>query len=334
MTRSAPASRWASGRSPAATSGTRASAALWECRHPAPARSSTNIAPRTNRYSPRASSHSTKWPKPVTLDLEYMHVHPRTLRLPSRTGAPSRSWLSTGGPNGLQFRFSQGGCQTPSGALRGWHGKPEAPTCHACRSCATMRSGVVTFKLFRLAGGRGRFATVKSLSVARIVAVALGAAPPVAACAQDGPAAPAPAIDPSWLQVDSVTKTVTFQLVAGLTGLNGALTFNGFRDGGLTLTVPLGWTVVMHFRNHDGMLPHSAEVIADAHPLPTGPVAPAFARAFTVRPACGFVSRFRAQFTGRRWRPLLRGNLSLAGARSADGLALKEVGSAFPLFVH
>ena len=151
-------------------------------------------------------------------------------------------------------------------------------------------SDVVTFKLFRLAGGRGSFATVKSLSVACIVAVAVGAASPVVVRAQGDAAAPAPAVDPSWLQVDSVTKTVTFQLVAGLTGLNGALNFNGFRDGGLTLTVPVGWTVVMHFRNHDGMLPHSAEIIADAHPLPTGQVAPAFARAFTLRLEQGLIS--------------------------------------------
>src|SRR5207249_9443363 len=67
--------------------------------------------------------------------------------------------------------------------------------------------GVVTFTLFRLAGGRGSFATVKAWLVAGLVAVALRAAPPVAACAQDGPAAPVPAVDPSWLQVDSVTKT-------------------------------------------------------------------------------------------------------------------------------
>jgi sulfocyanin len=97
-------------------------------------------------------------------------------------------------------------------------------------------------------------------------------------------------IDSSWLQADSVTKTAAFQLVAGLTGLNGALNFNGFRDGGLTLTVPLGWTVAMHFRNHDGMLPHSAEIIADSHPLPTGPVAPAFPRAFTLRLDQGLIS--------------------------------------------
>ncbi len=152
---------------------------------------------------------------------------------------------------------------------------------------ALQRAGV---KLFPLAGGRGSFATVKSLSVACMVAVALGAAPPVVVRAQGETAALVPAVDPSWLQVDTVTKTVTFQLVAGLTGLNGALNFNGFRDGGLTLTVPVGWTVVMHFRNHDGMLPHSAEVIPDTHPLPTGPVAPAFPRAFTLRLEQGLIS--------------------------------------------
>ena len=113
---------------------------------------------------------------------------------------------------------------------------------------------------------------------------------PVTAGAQTDRTVAVTVVDPSWLQADSVTKTAMFQLVAGLTGLNGALNFNGFRDGGLTLTVPLGWTVVMHFRNHDGMLPHSAEIIADSHPLPTGPVAPAFPRAFTLRLEQGLVS--------------------------------------------
>lgn len=100
--------------------------------------------------------------------------------------------------------------------------------------------------------------------------------------------APGPTtVDPTWLGVDGATKTVTFQVIAGLTGLNGALNFNGFRDGHLVLTVPTGWHVVLHFNNHDGMLPHSAEVIPDVRPLPSGPVAAAFDRAFTVRLAEG-----------------------------------------------
>src|SRR5256886_6547685 len=107
---------------------------------------------------------------------------------------------------------------------------------------------------------------MKHLLLAGLIAWACGSALPVVAVAQAEHAVETAAIDPSWLQFDTATQAVSFQLIAGLTGLNGALNFNGFRDGGLTLTVPLGSNVVLHFRNHDGMLPHSAEVIADTHP--------------------------------------------------------------------
>ena len=98
---------------------------------------------------------------------------------------------------------------------------------------------------------------------------------------------PAPVVDSAWLKADTTTRTASFELIAGLTGLNGALNFNGFRDGGLTFTVPKGWTVVVHFRNHDGMLPHSAEVVGDTNPPPIQPQTPAFDRAFTLKLAEG-----------------------------------------------
>jgi hypothetical protein len=90
-------------------------------------------------------------------------------------------------------------------------------------------------------------------------------------------------VDATWLTFDASARTVRFQLIAGLTGLNGALNFNGFRDGELTLVVPVGWKTEIAFRNHDGMLPHSAEVIAPQKPLPTQPVSPAIPRAFTLQ---------------------------------------------------
>src|SRR2546422_11597837 len=130
----------------------------------------------------------------------------------------------------------------------------------------------------------------RRLFAAELLGFATGLAQPAVASAQSDRAAATPVVDPSWLQFDTATQAVSFQLIAGLTGLNGAFNFNGFRDGGLTLTVPLGSNVVLHFRNHDGMLPHSAEVIADTHPLPPGPVAPAFARALTVRLEQGLIS--------------------------------------------
>lgn len=89
-------------------------------------------------------------------------------------------------------------------------------------------------------------------------------------------------VDPSWLAADTASRTAGFNLIAALTGLNGALNFNGFRDGGLTVTVPLNWHVVMHFSNHDGMLPHSAEVIPEGA-VPIGPVAAAFSQAITLK---------------------------------------------------
>jgi len=86
-------------------------------------------------------------------------------------------------------------------------------------------------------------------------------------------------IDPSWLRADAAAKTVDFKLVAGLTDNNGGMNFNGFSRGGLVLTVPQGWTVVLHFKNEDPNLPHSVEVIPDGAAVPVGPVPPAFEHA-------------------------------------------------------
>ena len=94
-------------------------------------------------------------------------------------------------------------------------------------------------------------------------------------------------VDSKWLSFDPATRTAKFQLIAGLTGLNGALNFNGFRDGGLTLVIPVGWKAEIAFKNHDGMLPHSAEVISPQTPLPVQPVSPAIPRAFTLKLAAG-----------------------------------------------
>src|SRR2546421_3499249 len=94
--------------------------------------------------------------------------------------------------------------------------------------------------------------------------------------------------DPAWLRTDAASKTVEFKLVAGLTEANGGMNFNGFGRGGLVLTVPQGWTVVLHYKNDDPNLPHSVEVIPEAAAIPTGPVPPAFEHATTGRLEQGF----------------------------------------------
>lgn len=130
-----------------------------------------------------------------------------------------------------------------------------------------------------------------------LAASAILAAAPLAAQTVE----PRPPIDPSWLAVDAATKTATFQLIAGHTGLNGALNFNGYRDGELVFTVPAEWTTVIKFYNHDGMLPHSAQIIADQHPVPTGVTETAVARAYTTKLSEGLPPEGRdtMRFTAR-----------------------------------
>lgn len=115
-----------------------------------------------------------------------------------------------------------------------------------------------------------------------IVVLALVSMSTVMAQNPSAPATP-PQIDCTKLTVDSATRTATLELVAGMTALSGGLNFNGFKDGGLTFTVPLNWNVVMQFKNADRNLTHSAEVIDSVKALPPGPVDPAFPQAMTTK---------------------------------------------------
>jgi sulfocyanin len=72
---------------------------------------------------------------------------------------------------------------------------------------------------------------------------------------------------PRRLSYDAATKTVTFALEAGAPGTAGPFNFDGYTNGGATLVVPAGSTVVMNFVNLDGT-PHSAEIIPDTDPMP------------------------------------------------------------------
>lgn len=89
------------------------------------------------------------------------------------------------------------------------------------------------------------------------------------------------ALDPAWLKWNADTKTVTFQLIAGVPAAQSPFNFNGFTDGKLTLVVPAGATVVMPFVNEDGV-PHSAEVASGTGPIPNMGGEAAIPRAYTI----------------------------------------------------
>lgn len=106
-----------------------------------------------------------------------------------------------------------------------------------------------------------------------------------------------------WLKWDPATKTVTFELIAGLEGAKSPFNFNGYIDGEANLIVPAGVTVVMNFVQKDGT-PHSAEIIADKDPMPNMAGDPAIPRAYTNKAVEGLpqeardVMRFTAPESG------------------------------------
>jgi sulfocyanin SoxE-like protein len=103
--------------------------------------------------------------------------------------------------------------------------------------------------------------------------------------------------DSSYVRYDAATKTVTFRLVAG------PFQFNGFGNGGGTLTVPAGSTNVWNFEQADGT-PHSAEVATGTGPVPNAGGDPAIPRAYTNKVVEGLpqgatdVIKFTAPDTG------------------------------------
>jgi len=106
-----------------------------------------------------------------------------------------------------------------------------------------------------------------------------------------------------WVSYDAATKTVTFALDAGAPGTTGPFNFDGYTNGGATLTVPPRSTVVMNFLNMDGT-PHSAEIISDTEPMPNMGGDPAIPTAYTTALTQGLpqggkdVMRFTAPASG------------------------------------
>ncbi|MCL6548353.1 MAG: PQQ-binding-like beta-propeller repeat protein, partial [Alicyclobacillus sp.] len=64
-----------------------------------------------------------------------------------------------------------------------------------------------------------------------------------------------------WLALDKQSKTVDLLLIAGYNGALGGMNFNGYGNGQMKVTVPLGWKVNVKLENASGQMPHSAMIV-------------------------------------------------------------------------
>jgi len=101
-------------------------------------------------------------------------------------------------------------------------------------------------------------------------------------------------VTPSWMRIDAAKHEVKLDIIAGFNPNDGALNFNGYFDGDMTVVVPTGWTVEIAFKNQDAMLPHSLLVTRayepSAIPQQAGVDAVAVPRAYSDKPEEGIPS--------------------------------------------
>ncbi len=91
--------------------------------------------------------------------------------------------------------------------------------------------------------------------------------------------------------------TVEFTIVAGKTAGGGTLDFNGYQRGAMTLTVPVGWHVIVHYSNA-GVMPHSLGVVpAGTHQQAMPSATPAFQGAETANFSNGLPKGAEQTFT-------------------------------------
>ena len=130
----------------------------------------------------------------------------------------------------------------------------------------------------------------------RVVGAVAAALIAVSACGGDSGGSPrTPLADasspPLSLSSDAGAKTVSFTLVAGYSGANSGLNFDGYSSGNLEIDAPQGWAVTVTCSNK-GPLNHSCAVVADE-----AASQPLFGGATTPNPGAGLPAGQQASFT-------------------------------------
>ena len=123
--------------------------------------------------------------------------------------------------------------------------------------------------------------------------------------------------DPSqYLHVDAATQSVVVTLIAGHPATNNQFNYDGYSNGALVVTVPVGWKVTVQCQNH-GTVPNSCAVVSNAHDK--APMDPSWS---TPNPVRGLDPGQSASFAFTPTRSGSYRIASLVGGNEASGMWL------------
>lgn len=112
---------------------------------------------------------------------------------------------------------------------------------------------------------------------------------------------------PDWVASDPAQRTVSLALTAAPVAGAPSAGINGYRDGGVQVVVPVGWTVKWTWVSADSTQPHSLVVSPEREKLPEQAGKPPFTNAMTRSPLAGLaagqrdVTTFEADQAGWYW---------------------------------
>ena len=112
---------------------------------------------------------------------------------------------------------------------------------------------------------------------------------------------------PTWLAVDTAARTATLALEVTAPSGSASARINDFREGGVRVVVPLGWTVTWNWVSRDSAARHSLVAGQEREKLPERAQDPGFPNAMTRNALTGLAAgqrdatTFAADQTGWFW---------------------------------
>jgi hypothetical protein len=110
-----------------------------------------------------------------------------------------------------------------------------------------------------------------------------------------------------WLTVDTAARAVSLTLEVTNPEGSPSPVISGYREGGVQVVVPRGWTVAWQWVSRDSTAPHSLVLMAEREKIPTEGGRPAIEGALTKAVATGLeagrrdVTSFEADQVGWYW---------------------------------